>query len=60
MKNSINNNLNKQEQSSLNWETVQEDFKVKFGKDVLIESLSWISQYPPNVKAAITLVIKTL
>ncbi len=34
MKNSLNKNLNQNNQEALNWETIQEDFKTKFGKDV--------------------------
>ena len=31
MKNSLNQNLNQDNQEVLNWELVQEDFKTKFG-----------------------------
>ena len=34
MKNSLNQNLNVNNQENLNWELIQEDFKTKFGKDV--------------------------
>ena len=38
------------------------DFKLfrNFGNDVLIESLSSIFQFPPNTRAAIHVIIKTL
>ena len=35
MKNSLNQNLNKNSNEDINWELIQEDFKTKFGKDVL-------------------------
>ena len=34
MKNSLNQNLNQKNQNDLSWESIQEDFKTKFGKDV--------------------------
>ena len=34
MKNSLNQNLNQQKIEELNWKLIQEDFKLKFGKDV--------------------------
>ena len=41
MKNSLNQNLNQDNQEVLNWELVQEDFKTKFGKDVFE---SWLKK----------------
>ena len=41
MNNSLNQNLNKNNQETLNWELVQEDFKTKFGKDVFE---SWLKK----------------
>ncbi len=41
MKNSLNQNLNQNDQEVLNWELVQEDFKIKFGKDVFE---SWLKK----------------
>ena len=41
MKNSLNQNLDKQNSSVLNWELIQEDFKIKFGKDVFE---SWLKK----------------
>ncbi len=41
MKNSLNQNLDKQNTSVLNWELIQEDFKIKFGKDVFE---SWLKK----------------
>ena len=34
MKNSLNKNLNKKKTDILSWELIQEDFKIKFGRDV--------------------------
>tara|TARA_B100001741_G_scaffold189593_1_gene156143 strand:- start:4823 stop:6244 length:1422 start_codon:yes stop_codon:yes gene_type:complete len=39
--NSLNQNLNQNNQQSLNWEQVQEDFKIKFGKEVFE---SWLKK----------------
>ena len=41
MKNSLNQNLNKNNPEVLNWEQIQEDFKIKFGKDVFE---SWLKK----------------
>ncbi len=41
MNNSLNQNLNQNNQQSLNWEQVQEDFKIKFGKEVFE---SWLKK----------------
>ncbi len=41
MKNSLNQNLNQNNLEVLNWELVQEDFKIKFGKDVFE---SWLKK----------------
>ena len=41
MNNSLNQNLNQNNQETLNWELVQEDFKTKFGKDVFE---SWLKK----------------
>ena len=41
MKNSLNHNLNQNNQEVLNWKLVQEDFKTKFGKDVFE---SWLKK----------------
>ena len=44
MKNSLNPNINQNNQQNINWELVQEDFKTKFGKDVLIDSLEQVAK----------------
>ena len=36
MKNSLNQNFNQNNQKTLNWEQIQEDFKIKFGKGVFV------------------------
>ena len=41
MKNSLNQNLNQQKIEELNWKLIQEDFKLKFGKDVFE---SWLKK----------------
>ncbi len=41
MKNSLNQNLNKNSNEDINWELIQEDFKTKFGKDVFE---SWLKK----------------
>ena len=41
MKNSLNQNFNQNNQKTLNWEQIQEDFKIKFGKDVFE---SWLKK----------------
>ena len=41
MKNSLNKNLNKNSADILNWELIQEDFKIKFGRDVFE---SWLKK----------------
>ena len=41
MKNSLNQNLNKNNNEDINWELIQEDFKTKFGKDVFE---SWLKK----------------
>ncbi len=41
MKNSLNQNLNQNNQETLKWDLVQEDFKTKFGKDVFE---SWLKK----------------
>ena len=41
MKNSLNQNLKQDDSLVLNWEQVQEDFKIKFGKDVFD---SWLKK----------------
>ena len=41
MNNSLNQNLNQNNQQSLNWEQVQEDFKIKFGKEIFE---SWLKK----------------
>tara|TARA_Y100000590_G_scaffold349766_1_gene401398 strand:+ start:535 stop:1959 length:1425 start_codon:yes stop_codon:yes gene_type:complete len=41
MKNSLNQNLKQINPEALNWELVQEDFKIKFGKDVFD---SWLKK----------------
>ncbi len=41
MKNSLNPNINQNNQQNINWELVQEDFKTKFGKDVFE---SWLKK----------------
>ncbi len=41
MNNPLNQNLNQNNQETLNWELVQEDFKTKFGKDVFE---SWLKK----------------
>ena len=41
MKNSLNQNFNEKNQDVLKWELVQEDFKIKFGKDVFE---SWLKK----------------
>ncbi len=41
MKNSLNQNINQQNNEVLNWELIQEDFKIKFGKDVFE---SWLKK----------------
>ncbi len=41
MKNSLNQNLKQNSPAVLNWELVQEDFKIKFGKDVFD---SWLKK----------------
>ena len=41
MKNSLNKNLNKNSEDILNWELIQEDFKIKFGRDVFE---SWLKK----------------
>ena len=42
MNNPLNQNLNQNNQETLNWELVQEDFKTKFGKDVFE---SWLKKW---------------
>ena len=42
MKNSLNKNLNKNSADILNWELIQEDFKIKFGRDVFE---SWLKKW---------------
>ena len=41
MKNSLNQNFNQNNQKTLNWEQIQEDFKIKFGKEVFE---SWLKK----------------
>ena len=41
MKNSLNQNFNQNNHKTLNWEQIQEDFKIKFGKDVFE---SWLKK----------------
>tara|TARA_Y100001935_G_scaffold86619_1_gene71884 strand:+ start:1328 stop:2734 length:1407 start_codon:yes stop_codon:yes gene_type:complete len=41
MKNSLNQNLNQDNQKNINWDQIQEDFKIKFGKDVFE---SWLKK----------------
>ena len=41
MKNSLNQNFNQNKQEVLNWELIQEDFKIKFGRDVFE---SWLKK----------------
>ena len=41
MKNSLNEKFNKQNSEVINWELIQEDFKIKFGKDVFE---SWLKK----------------
>ncbi len=48
MKNSLNQNLNVNNQENLNWELIQEDFKTKFGKDVFESWLKKMSLIETN------------
>ena len=41
MKNSLNQNLNQPKTEALNWELIQEDFKIKFGREVFE---SWLKK----------------
>ena len=41
MKNSLSQNLKQKNPEALNWELIQEDFKIKFGKDVFD---SWLKK----------------
>ena len=41
MKNSLNQDINQQNNELLNWELIQEDFKIKFGKEVFE---SWLKK----------------
>ena len=41
MKNSLNQDINQQNNEVLNWELIQEDFKIKFGKEVFE---SWLKK----------------
>ncbi len=41
MKNSLNQNLNKNNSEAINWVTIQEDLKIKFGKDIFE---SWLKK----------------
>tara|TARA_Y100001958_G_scaffold136820_1_gene108889 strand:+ start:386 stop:1816 length:1431 start_codon:yes stop_codon:yes gene_type:complete len=41
MKNSLNQNLNQPKTEALNWESIQEDFKIKFGREVFE---SWLKK----------------
>ena len=49
MKNSLNQNLNQNNQEVLNWDLVQEDFKTKFGKDVFESWLKKMDLLETNV-----------
>ena len=49
MNNSLNQNLNQNNQEVLNWDLVQEDFKTKFGKDVFESWLKKMDLLETNV-----------
>ena len=49
MKNSLNQNLNKNNSEVINWATIQEDLKIKFGKDIFESWLKKMSLLETNL-----------